>query len=348
MTKQGIFLSEAQKRKIFSCLLEKMDVKQIHNDVFDGNEGNYTLKSLQNYIRNLEKLPYNEQKDLSSRKSTHKGGRKRKLGPAHDEKIVQSYRKRASMHLEDIKDELMRDFQDEFDSVPSTSTIWRHVKELGHKRHRINRRHVREDPNEIQQYLNSVAFLETRQFVDLDGIHFNPKDYEEKWGYSLIGEEAFVFQIVIRNKTYAVHAALCEDGFLTYAIFDRNVTSEDVAAFIRDKVAPLFPPDAFLILDNAANQNHPTVHEALRLHLGGKYFFSPRYSPRHKPIERAFSMVRKWIRSNEYRYENVEDPKEIVIDAFDLYSVTGSEGINCRNLFSKYKSLHEGWLVDPM
>ena len=210
------------------------------------------------------------------------------------------------MHLEDIKDELMRDFQDEFDSVPSTSTIWRHLKELRHKRHRINRRHVREDPNEIQQYLNSVAFLETRQFVDLDGIHFNPKDYEEKWGYSLIGEEAFVFQIVIRNKTYAVHAALCEDGFLTYAIFDRNVTSEDVAAFIRDKVAPLFPPDAFLILDNAANQNHPTVHEALRLHLGGKYFFSPRYSPRHKPIERAFSMVRKWIRSNEYRYENVE------------------------------------------
>ena len=66
MTKQGIFLSEAQKRKIFSCLLEKMDVKQIHNDVFDGNEGNYTLKSLQNYILNLEKLPYNERKDLSS------------------------------------------------------------------------------------------------------------------------------------------------------------------------------------------------------------------------------------------------------------------------------------------
>ena len=57
----------------------------------------------------------------------------------------------------------------------------------------------------------------------MDGIHFNPKNYQEKYGCATIGTEAYALQIILRGKTYAVHADVCEDGFLAWQIFDSIV-----------------------------------------------------------------------------------------------------------------------------
>ena len=93
----------------------------------------------------------------------------------------------------------------------------------------------------------------------MDGIHFNPKDYLEKYGWATIGDEAYALQLIIRGTTYSVHAAVCEDGFLAWEVFECNVTAREVCAFIKDKLAPLFGSNAILILDNASNQQSTDV-----------------------------------------------------------------------------------------
>lgn len=134
------------------------------------------------------------------------------------------------------------------------------------------------------------------------------------------GEEAYALQVIIRGKTYAVHAAVCEDGFLAWQVFECNVASAEVCKFIRDKLAPVFPSDAFLILDNASNQKHASVQIAMEGYLQGRYFYCSPYSPKLKPIERAFSMVRSWIRNHE------NDPAESK-DLINCIRKKGREGI---------------------
>ena len=94
----------------------------------------------------------------------------------------------------------------------------------------------------------------------MDGIHFNPKDNLERFGWADVGQEALILQIVLFNRTFAVHAAIGENGFIAWDIFECNVKKEHVIHFIEHHLAPVFPDDAYLLLDNASNQQNPAVH----------------------------------------------------------------------------------------
>ena len=203
---------------------------------------------------------------------------------------------------------LYADFEEEFKNIPDNSTIGLHLKKLKQKRHQLNRENIHKDFGEQVRYLEDVGFLSPSRIVDIDGIHFNPKDYLQKYGWSTIGEEAYIFQVIIHAKTYAVHAALTDRGFLAWEIFEKNVTRFDVIEFLRNKVLPKLPPDAILILDNAKNQNNNDVHEVMMNSFGGAYRFVPKYSPELKPIERAFSMVRTVVgdHENDINFSDIE------------------------------------------
>ena len=94
----------------------------------------------------------------------------------------------------------------------------------------------------------------------MDGIHFNPKDNLERFGWADVGQEALILQIVLFNRTFAVHAAIGENGFIAWDIFECNVKKEHVIHFIEHHLALVFPDDAYLLLDNASNQQNPAVH----------------------------------------------------------------------------------------
>ena len=67
-----------------------------------------------------------------------------------------------------------------------------------------------------------ISFVDASKIIGMDGIHFNPKDYLEKYGWATCGEEAYALQIIIWGEVFSVHAAACEDGFLAWEVFDRN------------------------------------------------------------------------------------------------------------------------------
>ena len=70
----------------------------------------------------------------------------------------------------------------------------------------------------------------------------------------------------------------------------------------------------------------------MNTHLNGQYIYNAPYSPELKPIEHAFSMIRRWIRENEF--DDTKSDIELINDSFNLYSVLGDKGHCCNNLFN--------------
>jgi transposase len=131
-----------------------------------------------------------------------------------------------------------------------------------------------------------------------------------------------------------VHAAVGEDGFLAWEIFEHNVSHREVVSFIHNKLAPVLPRGAFVIIDNASNQKHPSVAEALESCTHGRYMYASPYSPELKPVERAFSMVRGWIRSHELE---ATSEREALLLIHREYAVDGPLRHHCYKLFDLYR-----------
>ncbi len=194
-------------------------------------------------------------------------------------------------------------------------------------------------------HLEAMAWLPSSQIVSFDGIHFKDSDNWAKYGYSLKNEPLSVLQIVIDGKAYAVHAAMTVHGFIAWEIFDHDVYGIDVASFIRHRVAPLFGPNDYLLLDNARNHKTAEVIEALDTALGSRFKFNSEYSPELNPIEHGFSLVRSWIRTHEYQYAC--DHLGLINAAFFNYSVYGPEGYQCANFFNIYENNHRQFFENP-
>jgi len=116
-----------------------------------------------------------------------------------------------------------------------------------------------------------MKYLSADRLICMDGIHFNPKDNLDKFGWADSGREAVVFQIVIESRSYAVHAAMSEYGFIAWDIFDGDVCGSDVSSFIKNKLSPVFQNNSFLLLDNAANQRTDEVIATMESSLGGRF-----------------------------------------------------------------------------
>lgn len=190
--------------------------------------------------------------------------------------------------------------------------------------------------------MEEMGFLSGNRIVCMDGIHFNPKDNLTKYGRSEKGCEAIVLQIYIEHRCFAVHAAMSEDGFIAWEIFEGNVLNTDVANFIRERLAPKFGADKYLLLDNAANQKTDHVLDTMERCLKGRYKFNAEYSPELNPIERGFSLVRHWIREHEHEYEG--KLIELINHAFFTHSVEGHLGDKCYNFFDLYRYNHKCFL----
>jgi transposase len=189
-----------------------------------------------------------------------------------------------------------------------------------------------------------MKYLSADRLICMDGIHFNPKDNLDKFGWADSGREAVVFQIVIESRSYAVHAAMSEYGFIAWDIFDGDVCGSDVSSFIKNKLSPVFQNNSFLLLDNAANQRTDEVIATMESSLGGRFVYNVEYSPELNPIERGFSLIRRWIRNNEQMY--LGRHVLLINSAFNAYSVEGPFGDMVFMFFELYRKNHECFLHD--
>jgi transposase len=229
------------------------------------------------------------------------------------------------------------------DDLPQRVTISTAIKRARFSLKVSEMRSFLADPHEILDYLLTIAFIKPSNILDIDGMNNNPNSFFEKRGYAPIGEESIRFQLQVDGISYWSLAGLTENGFVAWKFDTGTCTGDDVASFITDEISRAVTQDTYVIIDNASVNKTDEAIRALDVTLGGRYKFSPRYSPRLKPIERGFSMVRKYIRQKEASgyLNNVGSREDLINEAFTVYSIWGSRGNRCKCLFDRYRNNHK-------
>ena len=89
------------------------------------------------------------------------------------------------------------------------------------------------DPEARLQILKDISFVKPRNIVDIDEMAASPDQYQEKYGWAIIGKKAFKTQIKIGSKHYTVIAAYTEFGFLAWEIYLDGVTQDSYIEFLK-------------------------------------------------------------------------------------------------------------------
>lgn len=345
---KGEHLCKDTRKNVYHYLVTlKKSPEEVHTALFRDDHSLISLRRLYNILYLFRSGDDIRIKGYLNCLTPRKGaaGRHFLLQPPDCQTLRDTICESRSAKLKAIRARFNTLFNDEVGSVPSRSCIYETLCRIHISRKRLSRRNINQDPHQQHEFMDRISFLGAEDLVDMDGIHFNPNDNLARWGWADVGEEAVVLQIVLFNETYAVHAAMGENGFIAWEIFDCNVAKEHVIHFIRHHLLPVFPDNAFLLLDNARNQQNEAVHQAMEQYIGGRYLYASPYSPELKPIERGFSLIRRWIRDNEM-HANRNDPTALIQQAFELYSVAGERGFVCYEFFDFYRENHSQYLQE--
>ena len=123
-----------------------------------------------------------------------------------------------------------------------------------------------------------------------------------------------------------------------------SYTHEDFILFL-DKLRPYLTIRSYALIDNSST--HKTLPALYKLNdvFNGRYAFSAEYSPYLKPIEKGFSLVKRYLRHHED--DALLNPIRWINKAFRRYSNRRSKGENVRGnwniLFNNHSFYQENF-----
>ena len=340
MPKGTSLTTEQKKILVRNLAVLNHDSDFIHHNIFYDIISKQYCDRLCQKILNMTQTERDNYTNVNSIRGTKRKLTEEVAGSQYLERVVKENR---TMILSSIT----RKFHEEFysansTSLPSLSTVYKQIKKKN-SRKMVTWKNINRDPAEQLAFLERIAHVPPERLIDIDGIIQNPADFHAKYGWSPIGQECRALQIIINERVYAVHAAVTEQGFMAWDIFEGAVTDIEVGNFVTKlKDHRNFNNLTFGILDNAANQRTERVRSIMERIFAGKYLFCSPYSPELKPIERAFSLIRKYISAH---YDQSVGHLDQINAAFNHYSdAPGQHGNAIYGMFNIYRRNHELYL----
>jgi hypothetical protein len=273
------------------------------------------------------------------------GGRRRRLNSLERVYLLDKARRWKCFRIFQLSAQFAEEYYSNIDDAPSVSTVYRTLRRAKLSRKVMEHRHIRLDHVTRLEYFDRIAAYDPMHLIDIDETAGSAKEFQEKYGWSDVGEACVYTQFVIAGKHYNVIAAYTPFGFLCHEVYEGSVTSDDYSDFIKNKLKPRLTNEHFAIVDNCSihktdkamaameeaftgNQPFQMVyvhhHYSLSSYNVGQFDFCAAYSADLKPCERGFSNVKRAIRANSRFAE--ANPIEAINQAFALYSVGGPRG----------------------
>lgn len=320
---RGNHLSKELRQAIhYNCVIRKVPAGEAHQMLFQGDNGIYTLARLKILISSLHKMSEAEIITfLQGPTSRRVAGRPRKFGTTICNELVSLRREKQSLSINALLQEFHHFYQTEGEEAPSPATMCRILQKERVTRKVMVRRNVHADAEAQCSYLNFIAALDPDDLVDIDETLSSAKEFEAKYGWAPEGQEATQFQIRIGSHAYSTIAAYTTTGFIAWAIYEGSVTALEVRHFLNHSLAPALTNTSVGVLDNATVHKTDGCRETLEAVFHGTCTFCPPYSPELKPIEKGFSLVKRYLR--EHEVSAMQDPVWWINHAFQLYSRDG-------------------------
>jgi hypothetical protein len=344
----GRHLSAREKQQIyFNYIIDRRPVREIFLSIFSADVNLISFRRLREICSYLDKASDLQIDVFLNTSNVRKmfAGRKRILNAAQTVTILDIVSANRNQTIKEVRDEYLQQWFDDIDEhTLSESTVWRTFKRE-HLSHRImEARNMLQSPEEQNNFLANIRHVDPSRIVDIDGMSQNRNDFKARHGWAPINDEDCVrMQITIHSRSFAVHAAYTQFGFLAWEIFEGAVNQYHVTHFMEHHLAPFLREDSFCIIDNATNQRTGMVRAALRLFFNDLYLYSPAYTPEFKPIERGFSLVKTFIRKHDCP-ACAANPVALIQRAFEAYSIEGEFSSSAYGHFNLYRRVHESWL----
>ena len=308
------------------CIVNAMPVIQAHQLLFFGDNNVYSLASLKVLVSQLRNMSEDEILHFLGGPTPRKAvaGRKRIYDGSDAEKIIELRKTYHLSKLSSIAETFQKYYTEDNMNIPSKSTLSRLFRRANITHKVTTIKNVNADDQAQYEYLKFISAYNPEALVDVDETLCTQSEFERKYGWSPQGEEAHQYQLRIGTRTFSTIAAYTTVGFIAWAIYEGTVTHVEVEHFLVEYLQPVLSDRSMCILDNATVHKTESTQATLEAVCQGKYLYCPPYSPELKPIEKGFSLVKKYVRENE----NVAltDPIAYINNAFELYSIRGERG----------------------
>ena len=186
--------------------------------------------------------------------------------------------------------ELAVEMQHALGITASTSMISRMLKSCDLSRKKLQVLFAQAVLADQQRFCNMIRWqiLFSDKIIALDETYKNDRTDLRTHGRARIGERAFMDCIYGKGQRYSCVGFLSFNGMLRpyIVVFEEAVDR---------RLLPNISPGDIVLADNASYHHNDDWIDAVAA-LGGRVIFLPPYSPMFNPIEKAFGIVKAWLK----------------------------------------------------
>lgn len=199
---------------------------------------------------------------------------------------------------------------DEFNVLPSLSTIQRALSQEGWTKKKCQQRAKEQNPKLRDFYQHKLSKFRSYHLVFVDESGCDKRIGFRRTGWAPLGVTPVQISKFHRGQRYQILPAYAQDGIMMARIFKGSTDAEFFEDFIKQLLQHCgrWPePKSVLVMDNASFHHSERVKQ-LCSDAGVKLLYLPPYSPDFNPIEEFFAELKAYIKKAWPAYE--EDPDQ--------------------------------------
>ena len=205
-------------------------------------------------------------------------------------------------------DEMANFLWDEFDILPSSSSIQRALSRAGWTKKTARQKAKEQNPQLRDFYQHRLSEFCSHHLVFVDESRCDKRVGHRRTGWSPLGVTPVQVSKFHRGQRYQILPAYTQDGILLSRIFKGSTDAVLFESFIEQLLQHCgrWPePKSVLIMDNASFHHSDRVKQ-LCSDSGVRLLYLPPYSPDFNPIEEFFAELKAYIKKAWPNFE--KDP----------------------------------------
>jgi transposase len=194
---------------------------------------------------------------------------------------------------------------DEFNMLPSPSSIKRALAQAGWSKKKIRQKAKEQNPQLRGFYQHKLSAFRSYHLVFVDESGCDKRAGHRRTGWSPLGVTPVQVSKFHRGQRYQILPAYTQDGVILSRIFKGSTDAKVFESFVEQLLQHCgrWPePNSVLVMDNASFHHSDRIKQ-LCSEAGVKLLFLPPYSPDFNPIEEFFAELKAYIKKSWSAYE---------------------------------------------
>lgn len=337
----GTYLSKPEKEQLRDTFCTHFhSVEKAHQDLFQGDTGKISLRTLENHKQMLQSASYELISDWIAGKPRTGNKRSYLDDPGVSSILDLLACKRPKLVQADVAERLTDAIGDGRTWNQSSISRWLTRHDISN--HRISFISALLNEEERAQTLLLAAPYESHHLHNTDESSCARAKFILKTARTHKGEIPIQKEWSIAGtdgRVYSVIADYSTEGWTCWRIFLCNINHLCVEQFLREDLSRVLGQGDVVMHDGASIHLVDSTQQLLDEITNGRHLTVASYSHDLSPVERGFANT--WAYIHRHYDPSIHSPIDILNEAFSIYSLTGPLGYKARNHWGLYERNHK-------